>query len=121
MRRLMVTVAALAAVGIASSALAQTKYAGDTYGKKAALGSNQCDRYKMDMSIVVSGSDVAGLFQQKDRPQRNFKAVADSKGAFRTKAQVDGGQMDVKGQLKGDTADVTLDGYCIFTFTLKKS
>jgi hypothetical protein len=102
------------------SAYAQTKYAGETMGKKAHFSGNQCDRYKMTMSVDVAGSEVNGLFQQKDRPQRNFKAVADSKGAFRTKARVDGGEMDVKGQLKGDSADVTLDGYCVFTFALKK-
>jgi len=120
MRKIVLGIAAATLAAIAPAAFGQTKYSGETYGKKAALGSNQCDRYKMAMSVEIAGSEVNGLFQQKDRPQRTFKAVADSKGAFRTKAKVDGGEMDVKGQLKGETADVTLDGYCVFTFNLKK-
>jgi hypothetical protein len=91
------------------------------YGRSGGIGgSSNCTSYKMKIDVKMDGAAVSGLFQQEGRPQRNFQATADASGAFRTKARVDGGTMDVKGQINASTAVVTLDGYCKFEAKLKK-
>lgn len=91
------------------------------YGRSGGVGgSSSCSSYKMKVDVTVNGSDVKGIFQQEGRTQRNFQATADASGAFRTKAQVQGGTMDVRGTINAGTATVLLDGYCKFDAKLKK-
>ena len=83
------------------------------------LGSSKCTSYKMEIDVTVEGNAVKGQFQQEGRDQRHFEAVADANGAFKTKAQVGGGNsMDVAGSIKDGT--VVLDGYCKFGGKLTK-
>ncbi len=112
---------ALATV-VAVPALAQSgNYTWTGYGSSGGVGgSGQCSSYKMKIDVTVNGTDVKGLFQQEGRPQRNFQATADARGGFRTKAQVQGGTMDVRGTINATTATVLLDGYCKFDAKLKK-
>ncbi|HKU98705.1 MAG TPA: hypothetical protein VJR58_25660 [Vineibacter sp.] len=103
-------------------ALAQSAgYTWTGYGKSGGVGgSSNCPSYKMKIDVTVNGTEVKGLFQQEGRPQRNFQATADAGGAFKTKAKVDGGTMDVRGTINATTATVLLDGYCKFDAKLKK-
>ena len=83
------------------------------------LGSSKCTSYKMEIDLAVEGNAIKGQFQQEGREQRHFEAVADANGAFKTKAQVGGGNsMDVAGSVKDGT--VVLDGYCKFGGKLTK-
>jgi hypothetical protein len=107
---------------LALPALAQSaSYTWTGYGRSGGVGgSGNCSSYKMKVDVTVNGTDVKGLFQQEGRPQRNFQATADASGNFRTKAQVQGGTMDVRGTINASTATVLLDGYCKFEAKLKK-
>ena len=107
---------------LSSPALAQNaSYTWTGFGKSGGVGgSSNCPSYKMKIDVTVTGTDIKGLFQQEGRPQRHFEATADATGAFRTKAKVDGGSMDVKGTINATTATVLLDGYCKFDAKLKK-
>jgi len=111
------------ATALAVPALAQSaKYTWTGYGRSGGVGgSSNCGGYQMTIDVTVNGTDIRGLFQQKGRPQRHFEATADAAGNFRTKAQVDGGTMDVKGTINANTATVLLDGYCKFDAKLKKA
>jgi len=110
------------ATALAVPALAQSgSYTWTGYGRGGGVGgSSNCSSYKMKVDVTVAGADVKGLFQQEGRPQRNFQATADASGNFRTKAQVQGGTMDVRGTINASTATVVLDGYCKFEAKLKK-
>lgn len=107
---------------LSMSALAQSAtYTWTGYGKSGGIGgSSNCTGYKMKIDVTVNGTDVKGVFQQDGRTQRNFQATADASGAFRTKAQVQGGTMDVRGTINSNIATVTLDGYCKFEAKLQK-
>lgn len=122
MNRLAFSAAVLGAVALAAgSAAAQTKYSGTAYGKVPFGGGGSCPTYQMRIDLTLTGNQVAATFQQKDRPQRNFAATTDAAGNFTTTAIVGGGdQIKVKGSVKADRADVTLDGYCVFVVPLKK-
>ncbi len=100
---------------LGGTASAQT-YTGTVYG----FGSgNNCSRYQMTMDVTVSGSQVQGIFQQKDRPQRNFAATADAAGVFKGTAMLgEGNKMSVAGSVKPNEVRVKLDGYCTFDFKL---
>ena len=71
--------------------------------------------------VTVVGTDVRGLFQQENRPQRHFEATLGADKKFKTTAIVGGGnKMDVVGSLKEGAATIMLDGYCLFEGPLKK-
>jgi len=115
--------ALVAATSVCGAAWAQASYTGTVMGERPPFGGSgdKCLSYEMTMTVTVNGASVEGIFLQKGRTQRHFKATADGKGDFETVAVVGGGnEIDVKGKLKGDMVDVTLDGYCIFPFKLKK-
>lgn len=115
--------ALIVATTACGGAWAQASYTGKTMGERPPFGGSgeKCLAYEMTMTVTVNGSEVVGNFLQKGRTERNFKATADAKGEFTTVAIVGGGnEIDVKGKLSGDMVDVTLDGYCIFPFKLKK-
>jgi len=104
--------ALLSAAGGAEAQVPQTAYS--WIGMGTGSGS-KCSTYKMEIDVTVEGSSVKGLFQQQGREQRHFEAVADAKGAFKTKATVGGGgSMDVSGSIKDGDSNVVLDGYCKF-------
>lgn len=78
-------------------------------------GSAKCATYKMTIDLTVDGNTVKGHFQQQGRDERQFTAVLDGKGMFRTKAEVGGGgSMDVSGTISEKESRVLLDGYCKF-------
>jgi hypothetical protein len=115
------SLAAAACVSLAALAQSAT-YTWTGYGASGGVGgSGNCRSYKMKIDVTVNGTDIKGVFQQEGRPQRNFQATANANGAFKTKAQVQGGTMDVTGTINASTAAVTLDGYCRFVAQLKKS
>lgn len=112
-----------AAVSFSAAALAQSAtYTWTGFGAGGGVGgSSNCRGYKMKIDVTVNGTDIKGIFQQEGRTQRNFQATANANGAFKTKAQVQGGTMDVTGTINATTATVTLDGYCKFVAQLKKT
>jgi hypothetical protein len=86
-------------------------YAGVSYG----TGPGKCPSYLMSVEVTVTGNDVKGLFQQKDRTKRHFEATRDASGAFKTQAVVGGrGKMTVSGTLRPEGGVVLLEGYCRF-------
>ena len=112
----MIGVAIGGAMLVAGGGASAQTYTGTVYG----FGSgNNCSRYQMTMDVTVSGTQVQGIFQQKDRPQRNFSATADATGAFKGTAMLgEGNKMSVAGSVKPNEVRVKLDGYCVFDFKL---
>ncbi|HJQ56874.1 MAG TPA: hypothetical protein VJ890_08200 [Vineibacter sp.] len=117
----LLSLAAVTSISLAALAQSAT-YTWTGYGSSGGVGgSGNCSSYKMKVDVTVNGTDVKGIFQQEGRPQRNFQATANAAGAFKTKAQVQGGTMNVSGTINATTANVTLDGYCKFSAQLKKA
>ncbi|WP_422003380.1 hypothetical protein [Reyranella sp.] len=84
-------------------------------------GSSKCPTYKMTIDVTVNGTDVKGLFQQENRPQRHFETTLGKNGAIKTAAMVGGGNMmDVIGQIKEGDSKILLNGYCKFEGLLTK-
>jgi len=95
----------------------QVAYTGTTMG----VGTGKCTTYKMDITVIVDGTAVKGLFLQQGRTERHFEATLGAGGAIKTKAEVGGGgSMDVTGTLSDKETRVLLDGYCKFDFKLTK-
>jgi hypothetical protein len=114
-------------VGISAALLV----AGPAYAQSAAYswigyginvpGSSKCPSYKMTINITVAGDSVKARFQQEGRPERHFETTKDTKGMFRTTAEVGGGNViQVSGTINGANNEVLLDGYCKFGGTLAK-
>jgi hypothetical protein len=103
--------AALAAIGPAQAQTAAYTWTG--MGTNVA-GSSKCSTYKMTIDVTVEGKTVKGVFHQQGRDERHFEAALDAKGAFKTKAQVSGGTMNVSGTISDKEGRVLLDGYCKF-------
>jgi hypothetical protein len=83
-------------------------------------GSGKCPTYKMVIKVTVVGNDVDGWFQQEGRPERGFKATLGPDKKFKTTTIVGGGnKMDVVGSVKPGSANIMLDGYCLFEGPLK--
>jgi hypothetical protein len=113
--------AAIFAATIGSALAQQAAYTWTGMGINVP-GSSKCTRYKMTIDVTVQGKVVKGLFQQEGRDQRNFEAMLDDKGMFKTKAIVGGGNsMDVTGTIKDGDTKVLLDGYCKFDAKLTKN
>ena len=110
-----VAVAAMAALLLATPALAEPAiYTWTGYGLNVP-GSGKCPGYKMTIDVTVVGNDVKGRFQQEGRPERGFEAKLGPDKKFRTTAIVGGGnKMDVVGSLKEGASTIMLDGYCLF-------
>ena len=116
-----VTVATLAALLLATPALAEPAiFTWTGYGLNVP-GSGKCPTYKMTIDVTVTGTDVQGRFQQEGRPERNFKATLGADMKFKTTAIVGGGNtMDVVGSVKEGASTIMLDGYCLFKGPLTK-
>jgi len=116
-----VAVATLSTLLLAGPALAEPAiYTWTGYGLNVP-GSGKCPTYKMTIDVTVVGTDVRGLFQQENRPQRHFEATLGADKKFKTTAIVGGGnKMDVVGSLKEGASTIMLDGYCLFEGPLKK-
>ena len=113
--------AALAALLLGGTAMADpVAYAWTGMGVNVP-GSAKCATYKMTIDVSVDGNAVKGTFQQQGRDQRHFEATLDAKGAFKTKAQLGGGStMDVSGKITDSDRRILLDGYCKFEGKLLK-
>ncbi len=115
-------VAGTALLGLLAAGTAQA--AADTYSwtgmGENVPGSAKCSTYKMTIDVTVDGTAVKGIFQQQGRDQRHFEAVLDGKGAFKGKAAVGGGSMNVSGSISDKESAVLLDGYCKFGGKLTK-
>jgi hypothetical protein len=77
-------------------------------------GSSKCATYKMKIDVTVEGNRVRGSFQQDNRPERIFAAIADADGTYKTKASLEEGTLDVSGSIKDANPTIVLDGYCKF-------
>ena len=78
------------------------------------VGSSKCATYKMNIAVTVEGNKVKGTFQQDNRPQRTFEAVAGADGMYNGKATLDEGTLEVTGSIKDANPTIVLDGYCKF-------
>ena len=112
---------AVAALLVATPALAAPAvFTWTGYGLNVP-GSGKCPIYKMTIDVTVDGTDVQGRFQQEGRPERNFKATLGADMKFKTTAIVGGGNtMDVVGSVKDGASTIMLDGYCLFKGPLTK-
>jgi len=105
------TLAALAAVGPAQAQTAAYTWTGMGTGVD---GSSKCATYRMTIDVTVDGKSVKGVFHQQGRDERRFETTLDDKGAFKTKAQLADGTLDVTGTISDKEGRVLLDGYCKF-------
>ena len=119
MAKVIVAVATLALMAAGSARAAEVAYAWEGMGVNVP-GSSKCATYKMTIGVTVDGNTVKGVFQQQGRDERHFEAVLDAKGAFKGKAAVGGGSMDVSGVISDNESGVLLDGYCKFGGKLNK-
>jgi len=82
----------------------------------AVEGSSKCATYRMTVDITIDGKSVKGVIKQQGRQQRAFEATLGDGGAFKTKAEVGGGNtLEVSGTVSGVEGRVLLDGYCKFS------
>jgi hypothetical protein len=112
--RAMVAAGALAALAVVGPAGAQTTAYTWTGMGTSVDGSSKCATYKMTVDVTVEGKTVKGVFHQQGRDERRFEAALDDKGAFRTKAQLADGTLDVTGTISDKESRLLLDGYCKF-------
>jgi hypothetical protein len=84
------------------------------------VGSSKCATYKMRIDVTVEGTHVKGSFQQDNRPERIFAAIADADGTYKTKTSLEEGTLDVTGSIKDASPTIVLDGYCKFGGKLTK-
>ena len=84
------------------------------------VGSSKCATYKMKIDVTVQGNQVNGVFQQDNRPERIFAAMADADGTYKAKAVLEEGTLDVVGSIKEANPTIVLDGYCKFGGKLTK-
>jgi hypothetical protein len=119
MTKAFVAVATLALMAAGSARAAEVAYAWEGMGVNVP-GSSKCATYKMTIGVTVDGNTVKGVFQQQGRDERHFEAVLDAKGAFKGKAALGGGSMDVSGVIADKESGVLLDGDCKFGGKLNK-
>ena len=113
MTKAFVAVATLALLATGAAHAAEVAYTWEGMGVSVP-GSSKCATYKMTIGVTVDGTVVRGVFHQQGREERRFEAVLDAKGAFKGKAAVDGGSMDVSGVISDAESAIVLDGYCKF-------
>ena len=113
MAKAIVTLATVALLATGAAHAAEVAYTWEGMGV-GVVGSSKCATYKMTIGVTVDGTVVRGVFHQQGRDERKFEAVLDAKGAFKGKAVVDGGSMDVAGVISENESAVLLDGYCKF-------
>jgi hypothetical protein len=113
MTKAIVALATLALLATGTAHAAEVAYTWEGMGVNVP-GSAKCATYKMAISVTVNGTVVKGVFQQQGRDERHFEAVLDAKGAFKGKAALGGGNMDVSGVISDKESTVLLDGYCKF-------
>jgi len=102
-----------------TAAAQQVAYTWDGMGV-GVVGSSKCATYKMKIDVTVEGNKVKGVFQQDNRPERAFEAVADANGMYKAKATLEEGTLDVSGSIKDANPTIVLDGYCKFGGKLTK-
>src|SRR5882757_11499174 len=113
MTRAIATLATLALLAAGAAHAAEVAYTWEGMGVNVP-GSAKCATYKRAIGVTVDGTVVKGVVQQQGRDERKFEAVLDAKGAFKGKAAVGGGSMDVSGVISDKESAVLLDGYCKF-------
>jgi len=104
---------------VGTAAAQQAAYSWEGMGV-GVVGSSKCATYKMKIDVTVEGNHVKGSFQQDNRPERIFVAMADADGMFKAKAALEEGTLDVTGSIKGVNPTIVLDGYCKFGGRLTK-
>src|SRR5476649_44720 len=119
MTKEIMTLATVALLATGAAHAAEVAYTWEGMGVNVP-GSSKCATYKMTIGVTVNGTVVKGVFQQQGRDERKFEAVLDAKGAFKGKAAVGGGSMDVSGVISDNESGVLLDGYCKFGGKLNK-
>jgi hypothetical protein len=119
MTRAIATLATVAVLATGAAHAAEVAYTWEGMGVNVP-GSAKCATYKMTIGVTVDGTVVKGVFQQQGRDERKFETVLDAKGAFKGKAAVGGGSMDVSGVISEMESGILLDGYCKFGGKLNK-
>ena len=119
MTKAIVALASLALLATGAAHAAEVAYTWEGMGV-GVVGSSKRATYKMTIGVTVDGTVIKGVFHQQGRDQRHFEAILDTKGAFKGKAAVDGGSMDVSGVISETESGILLDGYCKFGGRLNK-